>query len=76
MGSGDLMQEVQEFVRDQGFKRPSGGQGTRWWAGDRGLEVEAGCSGSCQRAKAQEAVEGQVVQEVRVSGVQGVAKRL
>ena len=59
MGSGDLIQEVQEVVRDNEFKRPSGGQGTRWWAGDGGLEVEARCSGSCQGAKAQEVVRGQ-----------------
>ena len=42
---------IRRLAGDQGFERPFGGQGTRWWAGDGGLEVEARCSGRRQGVK-------------------------
>ena len=36
---------------DQGFERPLEGPKIRWWAGDRGLEVEARCPGRYQGVK-------------------------
>ena len=42
---------IRRLAGDQGFKRPFKGQKIRWWAGDRGLEVEARCPGRCQGVK-------------------------
>ena len=42
---------IRRLAGDQGFERHFEGPKIRWWAGDRGLEVEARCPGRRQGVK-------------------------